>query len=145
MIAQADWGGLEMGEVVRLARFLDAYSIAAGTVLFREGDREAFMGLLVSGRATVHARGRSAGSQVEIATIERGGTIGETSLLDGKPRETTVQIAEACTLLVLTEHNFARLIEESPRLVLRMVLHIYRQASQHLRAMSHILAEQLER
>lgn len=145
MIAQADWAAdLEWGEVVRIAQFFDACTVKAGTVVFREGDREAYMCLLISGKAEVRKRSPDAVTDKVISVIHRGKTFGEMSMIDGEPRSATVLATEDSTVLVLTKHNFARLTEECPRLVLRMVLRMYRQASQHLRAMNLALVEHLD-
>jgi CRP/FNR family cyclic AMP-dependent transcriptional regulator len=144
MIARADWAAdLEWGEVVRIAQFFDACTVKAGTVVFREGDREAYMCLLISGQVEVRKRTNAQTERV-ISTIERGKTFGEMSLIDGQPRSATVLASEDSTVLVLTKHNFARLTEECPRLVLRMVLRMHRQLSQHLRNANVTLVEHLD-
>lgn len=144
MIARAEWAAdLEWGEVVRIAQFFDACTVKAGTVVFREGDREAYMCLLISGRVEVRKR-TNARTEKVISVIDRGKTFGEMSLIDGEPRSATVLAIEDSTVLVLTKHNFARLTEECPRLVLRMVLRMYRQLSQRLRTTSHTLVEALD-
>lgn len=144
MIARADWAAdLDWGEVVRIAQFFDACTVKAGTVVFREGDREAYMCLLISGRVEVRKRTNAQTDRV-IAVIEKGKTFGEMSLIDGEPRSATITALEDSTVLVLTKHHFARLTEEAPRLVLRMVLRMYRQLGERLRTTNVTLVEYLD-
>ena len=143
MIAKAEWAtDLSWGEVVRIAQFFDACTVDADNYVFREGDREAYMCLIVSGRIAVYKRTRQDADQL-ITEMGAGTTFGEMSIIDGKARSASVKTIEDTTLLVLTEQSFARLTEEAPRLVLHIVLRMTRMMSQRLRETSGSLAEYL--
>jgi len=135
MVARAHWA-LEMdwGEVVRIAQFLDACRIDAGTPVFSEGDKRSYMCLLVEGEVSVRK-----GEQI-LDRLVPGSSFGEMSLLDGSPRSATVLAESDALVLILTRENFQRLAEECPRLVLRMVMRIANMINDRLRETSRQLA-----
>lgn len=144
MIGRVRWASdLNWSELVRVAQFFDACHVEAGATVFREGDHEAYMCLVVEGQVDIIKTTRSDHEQV-ITSIGPGGTFGEMSLIDGEPRSATVRVSESAQLLILSQESFARLAEECPRLILRMVLRLTRSLSQRLRETSGELVEFLD-
>jgi predicted acylesterase/phospholipase RssA/CRP-like cAMP-binding protein len=80
-----DWfGPLDLSARHELERRLEWRHLAGGDVLFREGDPSDAMYLVVSGRLRV------AGAAGTTREITRGDSVGETGLLTGEPRASTV-------------------------------------------------------
>lgn len=79
------FGDFPATEIETLAKYVQAYSAAPGTVIFRESDRGGFMCLVIEGGAEIFKQDAKYGSK-RIGQIEPGKTIGEMALVDGEPR-----------------------------------------------------------
>jgi len=90
-------------------------SVRAGQVVCREGQpgQEAFV--VIEGEAEVSIGGS------EVARIGPGGFFGELALLDGGPRVATVAALAPMELLVLTRAELYGVIEDAPRVAVRML------------------------
>lgn len=82
---------------------LDKNKIAAGAVIFEEGDPGDIAYLIQSGRIEIV---RKLGNGEEIlATVGRGEIIGEMSLIDRQPRMATARVVEDAELTVISADN----------------------------------------
>jgi small-conductance mechanosensitive channel len=88
---------------------------AKGEHVVREGQRLSGLHLIIRGRVALTAR-NAAGSEVEIARLERGEFFGEKALLSGAPSDATVTALEDLELLVLEIDSVHALIEQTPNL-----------------------------
>lgn len=97
-------------ELRLVRRGLDEVTAPAGTALCEEGaiGREFFF--IVDGRASVRRNGR------KVALLGPGDYFGELALLDRGPRSASVVADTDMTLLVLTQREFNRLLEDVPPL-----------------------------
>lgn len=94
---------LEPAERRRLAEVMEQdVQYAAGTYIFQEGDRSAFMSIIASGTVEVLARGLD-DENVSVARLGPGNFVGEGGALTGSPRTASVR---AVTDVVV--HNIAR-------------------------------------
>jgi CRP-like cAMP-binding protein len=103
---------------------------ARGAVLFRQGDAGEEILVLRAGRVKVCARRPS--GEVILAVLDAGALLGELSAVDGAPRSATVVALEPVEVDVATCGEFARLLEEHPRIateLLRLVASRLRDAS----------------
>ncbi len=82
------FGGLPIVEMEALAQCVQAYSVEASTVIFREGDRGGFMCLVLEGGAESFKQDHKFGSK-RVGAIEPGKTVGEMALVDGEQRSAT--------------------------------------------------------
>lgn len=129
-------------EVETFCRYLHASVAERGTVIVREGDREASLCLIASGQVSV-SKASASGRSRRLNTAGPGRTFGEMSLIDGQPRSATVTADEPTTLLMLTKDDFAKLVEDVPRLAFKVLLKIARLTSQRLRQTSGALVDYL--
>ena len=90
-------------------------SIAAGTELFREGERRAVIYLVVAGTVDLFVRGQ------RIASIGAGGIVGELSMLMKQPRSATAIARTDCMLAPIDTRQFALLVQQSPRFANQML------------------------
>lgn len=134
--------GMDFAEVETLARFLAAYRLPANAVVFREGDQERFMAVVISGEVRV-AKENSAGAERVIATVGPDRTLGEMALVDGWPRSGTAVTTKPTQLLVLTQAGFEKIAEAHPRLWGQLLLKLCRLMSQRLRRVSGALVDHL--
>lgn len=111
--------------------------LAAGDVLFREGDASDAMYLLLSGRLKVYASNDS-GREVVYNELVPGELLGE-MLLDGGLRSASVQALRPSTCLVIEGHDVQGLLRAHPEfaevLVLKLISRL-RQATRAIRALA---------
>lgn len=129
-------------QVEHLASHMDLYEVKAGTVIFSEGDREAYLVLVTRGAVDI-IKSDAQSYPKKMYTVTAGKTIGEMSLIDGEPRSASAIAASDARLLVMTAENFAALNETRPRIGLMLVQKIARQMSQLLRLTSGRLVDHL--
>jgi CRP-like cAMP-binding protein len=96
----------ELGE---LARVMRRREVAAGTVLWRQGDEAEAMLLIVAGRVSV-ALQLPGDRMAPVASLGPGEVLGEVPLLDGGRHSATAHVAEPATVLVLSRADFAGLV-----------------------------------
>ena len=143
LLESTKWADALSGkEVETLSKYLRVGTAEKGTVLVREGSREAYLCLLIEGKVNVMKEGES-GAPQELGSIGAGRTFGEMSLIDGEPRSASVVAEERTTLIVLTGDGFASLSLEVPRLAMKVLLKISKLLSQRLRQTSGALVDEL--
>src|ERR1700728_3583871 len=103
---------------LELAGELEPVNVAAGEVIFRQGDAGEGLFLVVSGRlrVSVAADGTEASERM-LYDIGRGAIVGEMALLTDRPRAATVHAVRDSDLLLLRVSSFRSLLERNPALV----------------------------
>jgi CRP/FNR family cyclic AMP-dependent transcriptional regulator len=94
-------------DLKRIARVADPFHVEPGRVLATEGDlgHEAF--IIVDAEVEVSIGGKS------VAVLGRAQPVGEMALVERKPRNATVTVTTAGTVLAIGQREFAALLEES--------------------------------
>jgi NTE family protein len=96
-----------------LAGELEWLGLPGGWVLFREGEQDDSLFVVVAGRlGVVTADGE--GRETIISHVPAGETVGEMALLSGAPRSATVVAMRDSELLRLSRQSFERLADEHP-------------------------------
>lgn len=137
------FGDFPAPEIETLTHYVQAYSAAPGTVIFRQGDRGGFMCLVIDGSAEIFKQDNKYGSK-HIGRIEPGKTIGEMALVDGEQRSATCICPEPSTLVMLTREQFVRIIREHSALSVNILLKIVTMMSRRLRQTSGQLVDYLQ-
>lgn len=144
MIAEAQlFADLDWKDIQGLANYVQCYRVAAGMVVFKEGDAGSYMCLLVKGQVEV-LKNDQEGKSHRIVLISRGKTVGEMSIVDGEPRSATCVATQESILLLLTKDNFSRIIHDRPSLAVQILAKLAKLMSQRLRGVSGQLVEYLE-
>ncbi|HCA27317.1 MAG TPA: cyclic nucleotide-binding domain-containing protein [Betaproteobacteria bacterium] len=138
MFQDFDWP-----EILALAKVVQAYAAAPGTVIFREGAQGSYLCLVVSGRIAI-SKEDGHGASKEVAAMGAGKMVGEMALIDGEPRSATCTALDAATVVLLTKDNFQRMTQQYPALGLKVVMKIARLLSQRLRRTSGMLVDYLQ-
>lgn len=125
-----------------IGEFLRLYKLRAGTVLFHEGDHDAFVGIVVDGTLEIRKADRAEHEHV-VARLGPGKMVGEMSLIDGAPRSATAVATTDVRILVLTREGFDRMGEQRPDLALKYALMIAEAVSQLLRQTTGALVDHL--
>ena len=131
-------------DIKGLARYLRHYRIAAGRAVFREGDHDAFLAIVVSGELEIHKADHAEHARV-VARVGAGKMVGEMSLIDGAARSATAIAAVSTELLVLSRDDFQRLGQQSPTLALSLMVTIATAIAQLLRQTTGTLVDLLDR
>jgi CRP-like cAMP-binding protein len=129
-------------EIESLAAHLRVERRAKGDRVCREGDRDPSLFIIAKGSVAIVKQ--DAGDEERfLARLGPGQTIGEMALLDGQPRSASAVAAEDLVLLVFARAELDRLVEEKPRLGVKLLWKLARFLSQRLRQTSGALAERL--
>jgi len=102
-----------------LARGLEPVHVAAGGVVFRQGDAGDGLFLVASGRLRVTVA--TEGTERVLHDLGRGSVVGEIALLTDRPRTATVHAVRDSDLQLLRAPVFQELAERSPALMSEMM------------------------
>jgi CRP/FNR family transcriptional regulator, cyclic AMP receptor protein len=136
LIESTQWANeFSYPQVKKLAAYMDVYQVPKETLLFYEGDKTAYLVLIVKGQIHV-VKFDSQRKPKRIATLSTGKTIGEMTIIDGEPRSASAITATDATLMVMTVDRFDQMINEWPRVSVILILKIAKMMSQYLRQTS---------
>jgi len=93
-----------------LAKF-ESQLVPAGTTFIREGERNEYLWVVVSGRCEVRAAG------APISELGPGAAVGEISLVSGAPAVADVVATEPAVLLRLSKQDFGVIAQKHPALL----------------------------
>jgi CRP/FNR family cyclic AMP-dependent transcriptional regulator len=133
---------LSAPELDKLARFARVCRARRGAAVFEEGARDAYLCLIVEGEIEVRKEDGDRAGRV-LATLGPGKLLGEMALLDGEPRSATAVAVADATLVILTRDDFDALLEEFPRLGVKLLRRLARLLSVRLRETSGRLVDHL--
>src|SRR5437660_4609103 len=92
---------------------------AAGTVLFREGERGATMYVIRSGEVNIWKH--IADTELTLGVLGPGEFFGEMALLEGLPRSAGATVVEDANLIELEQTAFETLIRKNGEIALRLM------------------------
>lgn len=122
-------------DIALLASYLRVYRAQPGQTLIREGGAGDYMLFIISGEVGIYKTNPRQERQ-HLTTVTSGMTLGEMSLIDGKPRFATCIALEATTFGVLMRDTLFRIVLENPGLGTKILLKIGTLLSQRLRQTS---------
>lgn len=134
--------GLLPEEINTLDGYLSEVWLKSNDTLFNEGDDSDYVGFVIYGRLDV-IKHNMGGMPSVIASIPKGSSIGEMSLVDSLKRSATVRANTDVTLHVLRNEDFERLLDEHPVIGIKILRHIARTLSLNLRKTSNVLSDSL--
>ena len=94
--------------------------VAAGEIIFQEGDAGDGMYVVDTGRVDIVLGANDEEPRV-LSRIGPGGIFGEMAIMDGKPRSAAARADGDCTLLFLPHDDALRLFSRSPDLMLSLM------------------------
>ncbi|HKD09493.1 MAG TPA: cyclic nucleotide-binding domain-containing protein [Bryobacteraceae bacterium] len=112
------FGALSPAQLRELAGKLTRVTVAAGSVVVRQGDIGRSCYLVRAGSLEVLLE--ADGSERKLATLGRGSIFGETALMIDAPRNATVRSKETCDLLELGRDDLAAALGEDQKFARRM-------------------------
>jgi len=112
--------GLAPEERAQIIALLDVRPYAARETVVWEGEAGGSLFVVLSGYLKATTAGAD-GQELLLSIMGPGEVFGELSLLDGQPRSASVTALEATTLATLDRNPFLRMLEESPKLAIRLL------------------------
>jgi CRP-like cAMP-binding protein len=101
---------LETKELIEVAKRMDFVEMSPGEVLFSEWDKADFVCFIESGELDVTKKSGPDTSEV-IATLKRGRSIGEMSIVNNFPRSATVIARTQVKLAVFPRSGFEEILD----------------------------------
>ena len=101
---------LKEKELKIVANYMTFFELGKGEVLFEEGDKGDCIYFVLDGIIDV-IKESSPGSSVVIASLPRGHSIGEMSIIDNYARSATAKARTQSSFLILTEKSFEVIID----------------------------------
>jgi CRP/FNR family cyclic AMP-dependent transcriptional regulator len=123
-----------------LAATLELRSLAAGEIVFREGDAARDMFAVVSGEMEVLKRSRR-GREARVALLGPGDWFGEMSIVDVQPRSASVRVLSPSRVVRMTAADLDALYRRDIRAYAIIILNLARELSRRLRVADGILAD----
>lgn len=117
-----------------IAHLFEPLELEQDDILFRQDDPSHSFYILINGNliATISAPN---GSKF-VGTIESGETVGELGALSGEPRTLTVKASEHSRLLKLSNHEFAKLCNHYPSIMLETIKPIISRSQKNIKLLS---------
>jgi NTE family protein len=105
---------IEPNVLSTIAADCEWFSVPGGQELFRQGDKEESLYVVLSGRLGAFIRNDD-GKDVLVRQMLRGETVGEMAVLSGESRSATVVALRDTELIRLAKRAFDKLIDEHPK------------------------------
>jgi len=134
--------GFDDDEIAAIAQVVEEKTMAASTPLFLENMKAESMYIVVSGAINL-TKMLSEGETKTLTTMGPGDYFGEMALIEDGPRPVSALISEDAKLLVIKRSGFDQLMEQSPKLAVKIVIGMHRTLSDRVRDSSPRIQEML--
>jgi CRP-like cAMP-binding protein len=114
---------------------MEYFSAKRGDIIVRKDDDGDFLGIILTGEVDIVKRGAN-GEVKQLAVIGPGASVGEMSLIDGKPRFAACVVREPTDIAVLTRDTIYDILVLQPSLGKKVLPIPLQGASQRLRETS---------
>ena len=129
-------------EVETLARYTRAYKAEKGKLIFREGEKGAYMCIVIDGKVDI-VKENLERERKKISTVRAGRSMGEMSIIDEMPHSASAIAAEPVTLVMIPKYSFERLTSDHPGLALKIIKKLAKLLSLRLRQTTGTLLDYL--
>ncbi|MDD2916108.1 MAG: cyclic nucleotide-binding domain-containing protein [Gallionella sp.] len=134
------FSSFEPSDLLFLARHMQAYRARKGITIFREGDQNCYLCVLVTGHISVYKEDQGRETKL-LGTITPGKIFGEISIIDNLPHSATLVAESDAIFLLMNQESFRQCTEHEPVLGVRLLGLIARLLCARLRSASGQLAE----
>ena len=131
---------LKANELKIIVKWMNLIEISEGEILFKEGDKGNYVCFIIDGTLDV-IKESVAGETVTITALSKGRSIGEMSVIDNFPRSATIEALTEAILVILRRKGFESILEEHPKIGIKILKKISRLVSLNLRKTSSRLAD----
>jgi CRP-like cAMP-binding protein len=131
--------GIEQSDLDRLSEVLTRREFAPGEIICREGDDGDRMWLLAKGSVSVRLKLANGQENMRIASLARGTTIGEMSIIESTRRSASIVADEQVVCYELLREGFAKMLADHPAIATKLLSNLARELSRRLRRTSEDL------
>lgn len=135
--------GLRGTELKIVAKHMNYFEIEKDQILFAEGDLGDYVCFILSGALDVMKKSPESGQNILIATLTKNRSIGEMSVIDNTNRSATVKAHSRSKIIALTKKGFDLILEDYPKIGIKILKQIARLMSMNLRQTSSQLADSI--
>lgn len=129
-------------EVATLSKIVDEKSYPAGTAIFYENMKGEAMYIVVSGQVRL-SKMLAEGEEKTLTVMGAGDYFGENALLEEGPRPVTAIVSQESTLLVIKRSAFNKLLDEAPKVAVKVIVGMYQVLSGRIRNASPKLQQMI--
>ncbi len=141
LIDKTHWANnFSWNEILILGRYFTAYEAGKGQIIFYEGAKADYMGLIVTGTIRI-SKTTSDNTVKPLVILRESQTFGELSLIDGSPRSGLAEALVPTQFVVTTKRQLLRMSEDEPLLAFRILWKISETISKRLRHTSFKLLD----
>jgi CRP/FNR family transcriptional regulator, cyclic AMP receptor protein len=135
LITESALAELSLNDALVVIDHMQPRSVAAGTVLIREGDRRkgSFMLLVIEGEVTVESRSVDDANHLVLNVLGPGSLIGEMALLDDQPRAASCTASSDLQMAILTREALQTIMQTQPAVGARLMLAVSKRLADRLR------------
>ena len=134
---------LETDELSIIAKHMNVFGIEKGEILFNEGEKGDYVCFVLDGCLDVIKKTENDGN-VKIATLSKGHSIGEMSILDHFFRSATIKARETSKTVSLSLKDFELILSNYPEIGIKVLKGLSRYLSLNMRRTSKLLADLTE-
>ncbi len=120
-------------DIQYFAPHLSLRQVKEGTTLLNEGDMGNYLFFIVEGVMEIILTTENRQQKI-VATYGPGASIGEMALIDEYERSAAVRATTDCEILLLTKSKFDTLLDQNPKVGVKMLKGLARNISLRLRA-----------
>lgn len=124
------------------ADYMNFFEFEKGKTLFKEGDPGDYVCFIVEGSVEI-IKSTATEKKAVIATIRKGSTLGEMSIIDNIARSASARAKVNTTLVILSKKGFNVILDKHPRIGIKILKGIARLLSLNMRLTSSHLADHL--
>jgi len=135
------FGRINGEELKVVARQMSVMALEEGDILFKESEKGSFICFISEGELDVIKTSETTEEDVILATLNKGQSIGEMSIIDNYPRSATVKAKTKALLYILSKSAFDMILERHPRIGIKLLKGISKMLSENLRETSRRLAD----
>ena len=130
----------ERDELSIIAEHMNLIGIEKDALLFNEGEKGDYVCFVLEGSLNVLKRTENNGN-VKIATLSRGHSIGEMSILDQTFRSASIQACENSKVISLSFKDFEFILDNYPKVGVKVLKGLSRYLSLNMRRTSKQFAD----
>jgi CRP/FNR family transcriptional regulator len=133
----------EQSDLAFLAKHMKAFRAEAGSTIFREGDRNSYLNVLIEGQAGVYKE--DSDDKVKfLASMFPSRIFGEISAIDNLPSSASVVAETDAVIITMSRESFRKCIYERPNIGVRLLDHIAHLLCARLRSVSNQLVDYID-
>jgi CRP-like cAMP-binding protein len=137
------FGKLSISDINKLTSSMVAVELPEGDAIYVEDEPADYVSMLISGQLIV-LKETDKGKSRQIAVIHPGRSVGEMSLVDGKPHSATVVAGEKSIVAILSQQAMESLVKSDPKLGTHLFRSFAEVISVRLRKTNNVLAQYLD-